>query len=88
MTEPAGSVAAWPRPTSTRATWFACAPAPATRSRSCTRLGRLVVERLDGKPQGPVVLRDVVEVFKSAGRPAAAPGTELLKPSAQLKLLP
>jgi hypothetical protein len=53
-----------------------------------TRLGRLVVERLDGKPQGPVVLRDVVEVFKSAGRPAAAPGTELLKPSAQLKLLP
>jgi hypothetical protein len=53
-----------------------------------TRLGRRVVERLDGKPQGPVVLRDVVEVFKSAGRPAAAPGTELLKPSAQLKLLP
>jgi hypothetical protein len=53
-----------------------------------TRLGRLVVERLDGMPQGPVVLRDVVEVFKSAGRPAAAPGTELLKPSAQLKLLP
>jgi hypothetical protein len=53
-----------------------------------TRLGRLVVERCDGKPHGPVVLRDVLEVFKSAGRPAAAPGTEALRPSAQLKLLP
>jgi hypothetical protein len=53
-----------------------------------TRLGRLVVERCDGKPQGPVVLRDVLEVFKSAGRPASAAGTEALRPSAQLKLLP
>ena len=52
------------------------------------RLGRLVVERCDGKPQGPVVLRDVLEVFKSAGRPEGAPGTEALRPSAQLKLLP
>jgi hypothetical protein len=52
------------------------------------RLGRLVVERCDGKPQGPVVLRDIVEIFKSVGRPAAAPGTEQLRPSAQLKLLP
>jgi hypothetical protein len=52
------------------------------------RLGRLVVERCDGTSQGPVVLRDVLEVFKSAGRPAAAPGTEALRPSAQLKLLP
>ena len=52
------------------------------------RLGRLVVERFDGKPQGPVVLRDVLEVYKSAGAPAAAPGTEPLRPTAQLKLLP
>ena len=52
------------------------------------RLGRLVVERCDGKPQGPVVLRDVVEVYKSAGRPTSGPDTELLRPSAQLKLLP
>jgi len=52
------------------------------------RLGRLVVERCDGKPQGPVVLRDVLEVFKSAGRPAAGPEPEQLRPSAQLKLLP
>jgi hypothetical protein len=53
------------------------------------RLGRLVVERCDGKPQGPVVLRDVVEVFKSAGRPSAG-GVEVeaLRPSPQLKLLP
>ena len=53
-----------------------------------TRLGRLVVERCDGKAQGPVVLRDVLEVYKSAGRPAGGPDTEALRPSAQLKLLP
>jgi hypothetical protein len=52
------------------------------------RLGRLVVERCDGKPQGPVVLRDVLEVYKSAGRPTAGVDTEALRPSAQLKLLP
>ena len=51
------------------------------------RLGRLVVERTDGKPQGPVILRDVVEVFKPAGRPGGA-STEPLRPTAQLKLLP
>jgi hypothetical protein len=53
-----------------------------------SRLGRLVVERCDGKPQGPVVLRDVVEVYKSAGPPTSGPDTEQLRPSAQLKLLP
>jgi hypothetical protein len=53
-----------------------------------TRLGRLVVERCDGKPQGPVILRDVLEVYKSAGRPAAGPDTEQLRPSPQLRLLP
>jgi hypothetical protein len=52
------------------------------------RLGRLVVERCDGKPQGPVILRDVLEVYKSAGRPESGPDTEQLRPSAQLKLLP
>jgi hypothetical protein len=53
-----------------------------------TRLGRLVVDRCDGKAQGPVVLRDVLEVFKPAGKPDAAPDTEPLRPSPQLKLLP
>jgi len=53
-----------------------------------TRLGRLVVERCDGKAQGPVLLRDVIEVFKPAGPPSSGPGTEPLRPSAQLKLLP
>ncbi|MGZ6652286.1 MAG: hypothetical protein ACXVHB_33300 [Solirubrobacteraceae bacterium] len=53
-----------------------------------SRLGRLVVERCDGKAQGPVLLRDVVEVFKPAGRPATAPDTAPLRPTAQLKLLP
>ena len=52
------------------------------------RLGRLVVERCDGKAQGPVVLRDVLEVYKSAGKPATGPDTEQLRPSPQLKLLP
>ena len=52
------------------------------------RLGRLVVDRCDGKPQGPVVLRDVIEVYKSAGRPVSGPETDQLRPSAQLKLLP
>jgi len=52
------------------------------------RLGRLVVERCDGKPQGPVVLRDVLEVFKSAGTPAPSVAVEALRPSGQLKLLP
>lgn len=53
-----------------------------------TRLGRLVVDRCDGKPQGPVLLRDVLEVFKSAGRPAAGPDPAPLRPSPQLRLLP
>ncbi|HET8535639.1 MAG TPA: hypothetical protein VFL73_00545 [Solirubrobacteraceae bacterium] len=53
-----------------------------------TRLGRLVVERCDGKPQGPVLLRDVLELYKPAGKPEAAPDTEPLRPSPQLKLLP
>jgi hypothetical protein len=53
-----------------------------------TRLGRLVVDRCDGKPQGPVLVRDVLEIFKPAGRPEAAPETETLRPSPQLKLLP
>ena len=53
-----------------------------------TRLGRLVVERCDGKAQGPVLLRDVLEVYKPAGRPDVAPDTEPLRPSPQLTLLP
>jgi hypothetical protein len=52
------------------------------------RLGRLVVDRCDGKPQGPVVLRDVIEVYKSAGRPVSGPESDQLRPSGQLKLLP
>ena len=47
-----------------------------------------MVERCDGKAQGPVLLRDVLEVFKPAGPPSSGPGTEPLRPSAQLKLLP
>ena len=51
------------------------------------RLGRLAVERCDGRPTGPLAVRDVVTVFKPAGTPGAEPPrTQRLRPSAQLKL--
>jgi hypothetical protein len=51
------------------------------------RLGRLAVERCDGRPSGPVALRDVVTVFKPAGEPSAEPPrVERLRPSPQLRL--
>lgn len=53
-----------------------------------TRLGRLVVERADGRAAGPVALRDVLCVYKAAGPPATgglAP-TERRRPTAQMKL--
>lgn len=52
------------------------------------RLGRLVVERCDGRPCGPLALRDVLCVYRAVGTPgatAAAP-TERRRPTAQLKL--
>ncbi|HET6506670.1 MAG TPA: hypothetical protein VFG42_07765 [Baekduia sp.] len=51
------------------------------------RLGRLAVERCDGRPSGPLPVRDVVTVFKPSGRPGPEPPrTQRLRPSAQLKL--
>lgn len=51
------------------------------------RLGRLTVERCDGRTSGPLPLRDVVEIYKPAGRPSAEPPrTQRLRPSAQLRL--
>ena len=51
------------------------------------RLGRLVVDRCDGRPAGPLSVRDVVTIFKPAGPPGAAePKTPRLKPTGQLKL--
>jgi hypothetical protein len=51
------------------------------------RLGRLAVERCDGRPSGPLALRDVVTVFKPAGGPAPEPPrVERLRPSPQLRL--
>jgi hypothetical protein len=51
------------------------------------RLGRLSVERCDGKGSGPIAVRDVVTVFKPSGGPSAEPPrTQRLRPSAQLKL--
>jgi hypothetical protein len=50
------------------------------------RLGRLLVERFDGRPAGPLSPRDVVTVYKPAGAPSAEPRTNRLRPSGQLKL--
>jgi hypothetical protein len=50
------------------------------------RLGRLAVERCDGRASGPVSPRDVVTIFKPAGPPASEPRTPRLRPSGQLKL--
>jgi hypothetical protein len=50
------------------------------------RLGRLMVDRCDGRPAGPLSARDVVTVFKAAGAPSAEPRVKRLRPSGQLKL--
>ncbi|WP_354698263.1 hypothetical protein DSM112329_03930 [Paraconexibacter sp. AEG42_29] len=51
-----------------------------------TRLGRITVQRCDGRPARPLALRDVLQVFKPAGTPDAPPRPEPLKPTAQLHL--
>ncbi len=51
-----------------------------------TRLGRITVQRCDGRPARPLSLRDVLQVYKAAGVPEAPPRAELLKPTAQLHL--
>jgi hypothetical protein len=51
------------------------------------RLGRLAVERCDGRASGPVSARDVITVFKAAGAPSAEPPqVRPLRPSGQLRL--
>lgn len=50
------------------------------------RLGRLAVERLDGRPAGPLSRRDVLRVFKDAGAPDGMPRTVRERPSGQLRL--
>jgi len=51
-----------------------------------SRLGRITVQRCDGRPARPLALRDVLQVYKAAGAPDAPPRTEALKPTAQLHL--
>jgi hypothetical protein len=53
---------------------------------SGVRLGRLMVERFDGRPAGPVSPRDVMTVYKPAGAPSTEPRVKRLRPSGQLKL--
>jgi hypothetical protein len=51
------------------------------------RLGRLAVDRCDGRSCAPVSARDIVTVFKAAGPPEAPPRVApRLRPSAQLRL--
>lgn len=51
------------------------------------RLGRLTVERWDGRSARPVALRDVLQVYKPAGRPEGGGGpVERLRPTAQMRL--
>lgn len=50
------------------------------------RLGRLAIERCDGRPSGPLAARDVVTVYKRAGAPDSEPRVRRLRPSGQLKL--
>ncbi|MTD46726.1 hypothetical protein GKE82_21145 [Conexibacter sp. W3-3-2] len=64
------------------------AAAPYLAQVTGSRLGRLVVERADGRAAGPVALRDVLCVYKPAGAPSSgglAP-TERRRPTAQMKL--
>jgi hypothetical protein len=53
---------------------------------SGVRLGRVMVERCDGRPAGPLSPRDVLSVFKEAGPPDSEPRVKRLRPSGQLKL--
>jgi hypothetical protein len=50
------------------------------------RLGRLAIERCDGRSSGPLAARDVLAVYKEAGPPDAEPRTPRLRPSGQLRL--
>jgi hypothetical protein len=50
------------------------------------RLNRVVVERCDGRPAGPIAVRDVTAVFKNAGRPQRGPRPERVLPTTQMRL--
>jgi hypothetical protein len=50
------------------------------------RLGRLAIERCDGRPSAPLSPRDVVTVYKRSGTPDAEPRGKRLRPSGQLRL--
>jgi hypothetical protein len=53
---------------------------------SGVRLGRVVVERCDGRPAAPLALRDVVSIYKPAGPPQGETRAPRLRPSGQLRL--
>lgn len=51
------------------------------------RLSRVVVERCDGRPSGPIAVRDVVELFKPADKSVQLMARgERLRPSPQMRL--
>jgi hypothetical protein len=53
---------------------------------SGVRLGRVMVERCDGRPAGPLSPRDVLSVYKEAGPPDTETRVKRLRPSGQLRL--
>jgi hypothetical protein len=51
------------------------------------RLNRVVVERCDGRPSGPLATRDVSAVFKNVGKPDSETGrVERIRPTSQMRL--
>jgi hypothetical protein len=51
------------------------------------RLNRVVVERCDGRPSGPIAVRDVTAVYKNAGRPEPEQQTPgRVRPTSQMRL--
>jgi hypothetical protein len=51
------------------------------------RLNRVVVERCDGRPSGPIAIRDVTAVFKNAGRPEVDTShPQRVRPTTQMRL--
>ena len=51
------------------------------------RLNRVVVERCDGRPSGPVAIRDVTAVFKNVGKPDTETGrVGRVRPTSQMRL--
>ena len=51
------------------------------------RLNRVVLDRCDGRPSGPIAIRDVTAVFKNVGKPDPETGRfGRVRPTSQMRL--